>query len=102
MINHDQRRCTVLLTIQQALLGEVSSNLRAVLVSYAESSLHFEAYYDGEIGEDEREAMSMVETELMSQLASTETVTHALVRSDLPELLPKDRIWVYYRKEPLL
>lgn len=92
----------VLLTIQQALLGEVSSNLRAVMVSYAESSVRFEAYFDGEIGEEEREAMSMVETELIAQLAATETVTHELIRLDAPELLPKDRIWVYFRKEPLL
>jgi hypothetical protein len=48
------RRCEVLLAIQQALLGEVTANLRAVTVNYAETSIRFEAYFHGEINEEER------------------------------------------------
>jgi hypothetical protein len=88
--------------MQNALLGAVTSNLRAVLVRYDSSSVHFEAYYDGEIGDDERELMSLVETEVLAALPSSNTVEHTLTRLDAPALIPKERSWVYFRKEPLL
>ncbi|HZN96007.1 MAG TPA: hypothetical protein VFB81_25000 [Myxococcales bacterium] len=97
----DTRRYEVLLAIQQALLGEVSPNLRAVTVSYTETSLHFEAYFDGEVHDEEREAMSLVETELMAEFPSTHSLSHQVIRLDTPALIPKDRTWVYFRKEPL-
>ena len=102
MTRLDARRCEVLLCLQNALLGAVASNLRAVLVRYDSSSVHFEAYYDGPIGEDEREVMSLVETEVLAALPASNTVEHSLTRLDAPAPIPKERIWVFFRKEPLL
>lgn len=102
MTGTDMRRCEVLLSLQRALLGEVGPSLRAVTVNYAESSLHFEAFFDGAITDENREAMSLVETEVMADFPSTHTITHEVTRLDAPALIPKDRTWVYYRKEPLL
>ena len=85
--------------IQQALLGEVTPSLRAVTVSYELSQIHFECYFDGEISETEVEAMNCVDTELTAVFPATHTITHALYRRDYPELIPKEKIWVYYRKE---
>lgn len=101
MNSMDMRRCEVLLSLQRALLGEVSPNLRAVTVSYTDSSVQFEAYFDGEISDEDREAMSMVETEVMADFPSSHVITHEVKRLDAPALIPKDRTWAYYRKEPL-
>jgi hypothetical protein len=102
MSGTDPRRCEVLLSLQRALLGEVTPRLRAVTVKYAESSVHFEAYFDGEVSDEDRESMSLVETEVMADFPSDHLITHEVIRLDAPALIPKDRTWVYYRKEPLL
>lgn len=97
----EQRRVAVLLSLQRALLGEIGPNLRAVTVRYAETSLHFEAYFDGEIRDEDRESMSLVETEVMAEFPASHAVSHDALRLDAPAQIPKDRIWVYHRKEAL-
>jgi len=95
----NNRKQSVLVALQQALLGEVSTRLRAVTVSFDESSIHFEAIFDGAVGEDDRESMSCVETELMALFPSAHVITHAVRRSDFPEPIPQDKVWAFYRKE---
>lgn len=102
MTDADLRKCDVLLSLQRALLGEVSPNLRAVTVHFTDASIHFEAFYDGEPHEEDRESMLLVETEVMAEFPSSHAVTHAVSRLDAPALIPKDSIWAYYRREPLL
>lgn len=102
MTGDDMRKCEVLLSLQRALLGEVGSNLRAVTVTYSGTTIHFDAFVDGEVTDEEREAMSLVETEVMADFPSTDKITHQVMRLDTPNLIPQDRTWVYYRKEPLL
>ena len=94
-----ERKCEVLIAIQQALLGEVSSRLRAVTVYFDDNSIQFDCYYDGEILENDRESMSCVETELLAVFPETHKVTHSIRRWDFPEPIPKIRLWVYFRKE---
>jgi hypothetical protein len=95
------RRCDVLLALQHALLGEVPAQLRAVTVSYDDTSIMFQSYFDGAITDEDRESMSLVETELMAAFPSTHTIGHDIIRLDVPALVPKDRTWVYHRKERL-
>jgi len=76
-------------------------HLRAVTVSYTDSSVQFEAYFDGEVTDEDREAMSLVEIEVMADFPSSHVIRHELKRLDAPTLIPKDRMWVYCRKEPL-
>jgi hypothetical protein len=97
----DARRCEVLLSLQRALLGEVAPNLRAVTVTYTGNAIHFDAFFDGPIGDAEREAMSLVETEVLADFPPEHRVTHQVIRLDAQALVPKDRTWVYHRKEPL-
>lgn len=99
MKDMNSRKQSVLVALQQALLGEVSKRLRAVTVSFDENSVHFEAIFDGEVDADDRESMSCVETELMALFPSTHAITHTVRRSDCPEPIPKDRVWAFYRKE---
>jgi hypothetical protein len=94
-----ERSCQVLLSLQRALLGEVTPNLRAVLVRYDDSTVHFVAIFDGPISEDDREGISSVETEVMADFPSSHRITHEVVRMDAPAQIPKDCAWAYLRKE---
>ena len=88
-----------LIVIQQSLLGEVSAFLRAVTIRVSDGHLHFDAYYDGLIHENDVESMSCVETELIAALPERIRVTHSLYRIDSPSILPKTDIFVYLRRE---
>ena len=93
------RGATVLLEIQQALLGEVSRNLRAVIVSYSDEAIHFDCYFDGKIDEEDIDSIQCVDTELVAAFPETETITHSLHRLDDPAPIPQKGIWVYRRRE---
>jgi len=95
----NSRKCAVLLTLQQALLGEVSARLRVVTVSYDDTSIHFECFYDGEITEEDRESMMCVETELIAVFPETDRITHQILRKDYPGAIPKNCTWVFFRAE---
>lgn len=95
----NDRNCEVLVAVQQALLGEVSARLRAVTVSYDDKSIHLDCYYDGDITDEDREAMSCVETELMAVFPETHSVTHSVQRKDYPSPIPKETAWAFFRKE---
>jgi hypothetical protein len=95
----NDRKHQVLVAVQQALLGEVSARLRAVTVAYDKKSIHFECYYDKEITDSDRDAMSCVETELMAIFPETHTITHNIQRKDYPEPIPKEMTWTFFRKE---
>ena len=98
-MNH--RKHQVLVAVQQALLGEVSERLRVVAVSYDDTSIHLDCYYDGEIGYADREAMSCVETEVMALFPDTHSVTHSVHRKDYPDSIAKGKIWAFCRKEDI-
>lgn len=97
----NDRRHQVLVAVQQALLGEVSAQLRAVIVSYDDSSIHLDCYFDGDISDADREAMSCVETELIAGFPEAHSVTHSVNRADYPNPIPKEGIWAFFRKENL-
>jgi hypothetical protein len=97
--NTIDRRSSVFLAMQVALLGEVSSELRAVSVSWSETSIHYDCYFDGEVGDENRDSMSCVETELIAMYPETHVITHEIHRIDYPVPLPQTAERVYRRRE---
>jgi hypothetical protein len=95
----EARRREVLVSAQQALLGEVGPNLRAVIVSFSESTIFFESFFHGEISDEDRESMSLVETELLASFPSNHAVSHKLTRLDEPAPIPQRDHWAYLRRE---
>jgi len=95
MLKMDQAR----LLLQMSLLGEVSPSLRGVTVRISDGSIHFDAYYDGPISDDDAESMSCVETELIASLPEDYIVTYALQRLDWPSVLPKIDFYGHCSKE---
>jgi hypothetical protein len=102
MTGIDERRCRVLLAVQQALLGEVTANLRAVTVEHGDTWLRLQAFFDREPDEGDVEAMSLVETQLLAHFPESHDVTVEIATLREPALIPKDRTWAYHRREPLV
>lgn len=95
----DDRRSSVLLAIQAALLGEVSSKLRAVSASWTETNIHFDCYFDGDVSDEDRDSMSCVETELLAMYPESHSVSHDIHRVDYPAPLPQTPERVFRRRE---
>ena len=95
-----ERELEVLVAMQQALLGEVSNKLRAVYVSWTDSSVHFDCYFDGEIDEIDVESMWIVDTEILAAFPEAHQITHAVHRWDYPKPIPVGRMCVFSRREP--
>ena len=95
----NERKCEVLVAMQQALLGAVSSRLRAVTVTFTDTSLQFICYYDQQITDLDKEAISEVETELIAYFPDAHDISYEIVQLDFPKQIPKDCSWIYYRSE---
>ncbi len=97
----DERATDVLLAIQDALLGAIAANLRAITARWDQSSIHFDAYFDGEVTDEDRETMAIVDTEVLAGFPETHTVTHTVHRVDFPAQIPKSGKFVFLRWEAL-
>ncbi len=97
----DERATTVLLALHDALLGAVPAHLRAVVVRWDEHSVHFDAYYDGEVTDKDRETMEIVDTEVLAAFPESHTVSHAVHRLDFPAVFPGSGRFVFHRQEDL-
>lgn len=87
------------LSIQRALLGEVSPQLRAVVFSIAEQELKIRFYFDGLISDINTESASCVETEVLADYEAEDTVVVQCIRLDSPESIDDQGVWVYQRRE---
>ncbi len=87
------------LSLQRALLGEVSSNLRAVVFSITGLIITVRFYFDGPVSQEDEESASYVETEVLADYEPEYTVTAQCIRSDFPSSINDDGLWVYLRRE---
>src|SRR5437016_5274777 len=89
---------TILIQLQQALLGEVTSNLRAVTLTFDETSIHFDAYFDSPPSEDDCECMSEVETALWAHYYDLYEISHNDITLAAPDPI-QGQYWIYHRFE---
>jgi len=87
------------LSIQRALLGEVSGKLRAVIFSVSGLLLSIRFYFDGEIDDDDFESASCVETEVLADYGDDWTVSVKCLRLDVSEPILDQGFWVFRRRE---
>jgi len=99
MMQETITRSAVFLSIQRALLGEVSSALRGVSVDWDHQTINIRSYFDSEISEDDRESMSSVQTEVLADFPS-HGVNMEIIRLDVPAELPQG-MFIYVRRESL-
>jgi hypothetical protein len=70
-------RVRVLLTLQVALLGMVTANLRSVLVSWTETEIRIRLLFEGVVTPSDIELASEIESEVISQIPSHSVTSSA-------------------------
>jgi hypothetical protein len=94
-------RVSIILSVNRALLGAVSSSLRSVQVEWNEKEIDLYCYFDGLISEDAAEDMSVVAAEVAADFPG-HTVNDHCIRIDFPQkIIPTNaaRLTIFRRKE---
>ncbi len=97
-------RQSLLLSAQRALLGNVSSKLRAVSAYTQNDEIHVHFYYDGEISEEDKELAESAVDQIISDFhidkkGNDMKFITPIIRLDYPEKINFEGEWVYYRYE---
>lgn len=94
-------RIRVLLSVQRALLGHIGTSVRAIVCRWTKDEIHVRIVFDGEINDDNAEAMSEAETEVVADFSSQVEVCFKLERCDYPALIKHeiDEVAVFRRME---
>jgi hypothetical protein len=94
-------RVRVLLSVQRALLGHIGTAVRAIMCQWNEDKIHVRAIFDGEISDDDAEAISEAETEVFADFPSRTSVCFKLERCDRPLSIKHnaDEVMVFKRLE---
>lgn len=100
MTIEQQLRPLVLLSIQRALLGVVTENIRAITCSWNETNILIKYIYGDNPSEEELDDLSCVETEIMSDFPEHEVEsTWQVISSDKSVNAEHLQAWVYRKKE---
>lgn len=100
MMNSIELRTRVLLSLQSALLGEITPNVRGITCRWDTSEIMIVCYLQGEVSEDIEESMACVATEVMADFPEHQ-VEIACKELNEPEPLNPYTLsaWVYRRRE---
>lgn len=91
-------RQNILLSIQRALLGSITTSLRAVTLSWTKKIFHIIFYYNGKISKKDKD---LVEEAIGEILIDFEGLPNSIeiLRLDLPAKIPCLETFAYYRHE---
>lgn len=89
----------VLLSVMRALLGIVTPSLRGVGLKIDGWKIQIVSYFDGDILDEEIEAMQIAETEVSCDFLPPVEIEWQIIRSDWPEKIDGLDRWVYRRRE---
>jgi hypothetical protein len=95
-------RTRVLLTLQVALLGMVTSNMRSVFVSWTETDVHIRLVFDGIVSINEIELASEIETEVISHLPKHGITCDAISCLPLEKVVPLVSEVLVFQRAPVL
>lgn len=88
------------LSMQRALLGNVTSNIRAIIAELKLNDIQLFFYYDGKIQEDDEETASEIGTEVIADFSEECNLDVNLSRIDYPQPINHaNGLCVYLRKE---
>ncbi|MDK2632980.1 hypothetical protein QMZ93_06445 [Pantoea stewartii subsp. indologenes] len=88
------------LSIQSALLGAVSENMRSIAVDICGNKIFLYFFIDGEIQDDDKENISIIETEVIADFEEYFDIETIIKRVDFPEPIILERGHsVFQRKE---
>lgn len=91
----------LILSVNRALLGEVSPELRAVLVRKSKDNIYIKTIYDGDISAQDRESSSIIATGVIADYPENCHVIEECIRLDAPEKINCPEGWhlVFSRRE---
>ena len=95
----NENRSLLGMSLQRALLGQVSPRLRGVAVDDDGQLIRLRFFINGPVSEDDTVIASEVETELLADLSSERKVETDVIRLDAPQRLPDSNLWVFQRRE---
>lgn len=84
----NELRVSVLLSMQIALLGCIGHGVRKILCQWNDKEIRARAIFDGEIREEDAEAMLEAETEIMANFPN-HNVSITCERCDAPLTIPR-------------
>lgn len=88
------------LSLQRALLGNVTPNIRAVIAELSGKNISLLFYFEGEVDDDDEELASVIETEIIADFDDDFTVDTTVQRLDYPQRIKNTKgLLVYLRKE---
>jgi hypothetical protein len=99
MTSDDELRADIVLSVNGALLGSVTPNLRGVAVDWDDSSIRVVCYFHGSISEEDQEIMDCVHTEVATDFVDARTVELSTKRLDKPTKMDGLRAFVFERRE---
>jgi hypothetical protein len=94
----------LLLSIQRALLGNISPNLRAVCTKLEEKAINIYFYYDKKISDENCELSAHTIDQVMADFWENEDGNEIefytpILLLNYPQKMPLVGDWVYYRHE---
>lgn len=90
----------VRLSVQRALLGHITPNLRAVCIKNVNDEIELVFYYNTLPSDEEQELADFTDTEFIADFPSPEYKTDfQIITLPYPNKIPKDGICVYKRYE---
>lgn len=104
MMTIEQRRLRVkvLLSVQQALLGRVTPNLRGVTVGWHSKLIRIHCFYDGVVSDEDHRRMDEVAHQVIDGFPDDFDCELVVEQYDLG--MPRNEktldLWVYLRYEP--
>lgn len=93
-------RTKVLLSLQSALLGEITHNIRGITCGWSNFLITIHCSFKDEISEQDRESMECIATKVIAHFPKHK-ISIEIKRLDLPEPLNPYTLsaWAYIRKE---
>jgi hypothetical protein len=92
-------RVKVLLSIQRALLGEITDCMRAISVSFSLELIDIRIYTEGDASDETRDDFdAAVITQVIADLDSDAAVIHRFERCGTPSQIPFFGVCVFARK----
>lgn len=90
----------LLLSIQRALLGEITPNIRGITCDLYDSQIIIRCYFEGQVTKDNKESIDSVEAEVIADFPKFAIDLQCLMVNK-PESLEQYKLsaWVYMRKE---
>lgn len=88
------------LSIQRALLGEITPNIRCVTINIINKKIELSFFIDGKVTEDDQENISCIETEVIADFEDNFDIKTNIKRIDYPyPIVIEHGYCVYRRKE---